>query len=129
MYVVVLLLAVASRVSKPSGGKKGLGKQATGWRKLGGLRLCPRVPAAPQQGSAEALGRAAVASRAPVVHSPPTPFPTGRGEGGCSIGSQSKNQYYKAYPLAGSGNEEQGRITQHTLVLWSRRQLHSELTV
>jgi len=53
------------------------------------------------------LGRDPVASRAPG-DSPPPPLPTGLGGDGCSVGSQSGDQYYKAHPLEGEGEVEVG---------------------
>lgn len=89
------------------------------------------MPGAPGKVSVEAVGPAPVASPAPENRPPTTPFPSGRGAGGCSVGSQSRDQYYKAHPSGGA--ETKGgageRIPKYFLFLWSRRQLaQSELT-
>lgn len=61
------------------------------------------LPGAPGKANMGALGRAPVTPRA-LGHRPRrTRFPSGRGEGGCSVGSQSRHQCYKAHPLGGVG--------------------------
>lgn len=105
--------AARSLLSTNEGRERGLGVSShprpdkqQGQGELGGLRRCPGVTGAPGKASVGALCRDSVTSRVPGDRPPPTPFPTGRGGGGCSVGSQSRDQYYKAHPLGGSGNWE-----------------------
>lgn len=82
------------------------GKQQ-GRGELGGFGRCPGVSGVPGECLGPGPGPRGV-PRPPGDRPPPTPFPTGRGGGERSVGSQSRDQYYKAHRLAGSGNG--GRI-------------------
>lgn len=105
------------------------GKQQSGGEQ-GGLRHCPGVTGSPGKASVGVLGRAPVATRAPGDRPQPTPFPTGWGGGGCSAGSQSRDQCYKAHPLGGGkggGGWKHGTESQSTFYFYGAVESSSSL--